>query len=194
MPRVLVHVAGSERCILSYRGCPSSQTILEIRIQRGGISIQGPTIWAVPGYLDDWLILAQSEAVSTSHKTLLISYLVCLGIRVNFSKSILSRSQRVSFLGTVIDSVQMTATVSAERATMIHRHAASFKELKELISAWHCCKCCAVIVRRAGLPCMQHGWHINTRSYHLGCPWLPALLRDAWMQLSPLCDRWDSAY
>ncbi len=44
-------------------------------------------------YLDDWLILAQSE--------------------VNFSKSILSSSQRVSFLGTVIDSLQMTATVSA---------------------------------------------------------------------------------
>ncbi len=170
MHRGLVHVAGSERCILSYRGCPSSQMILEIRIQRGGISIQGPTIWAVPGYLDDWLILAQSEAVSTSHKTHLISHLGCLGIRVNFAKSILSHSQRVSFLGTVIDSVQMTATVSAERATMIHRQAASFKELKELISARHCCKCCAVIIRCAGLPCMLHVWHINTRSNHFGCP------------------------
>ncbi len=58
---------------------------------------------------------------------------------------------------------------------MIHRQAASFKKLKELISARHCCKCCVVIVRRAGLPCMLHGWHINTRSYHFGCPWLPAL-------------------
>ncbi len=79
-------------------------------------------------YLEDWLILAQSEAVSTLHKTLLISHLGCLGLRVNFAKSILSPSQRVSFLGTVIDSVQMTATVSAERAMMIQRHAASFKE------------------------------------------------------------------
>ncbi len=48
-------------------------------------------------------ILRRAEAVSTSHKTLLISHLGCLGIRVNFAKSILSRSQRVSFLGTVID-------------------------------------------------------------------------------------------
>ncbi len=79
-------------------------------------------------YLDNWLILAQSEAVSTSHKTLLLSHLCCLGLRVNFAKSILSPSQRLSFLGTVIDSVQMTATVSAERATMIQRHAASFKK------------------------------------------------------------------
>ncbi len=34
---------------------------------------------------------------------------------------------------------------------------------------------------------------INTRSFHLGCPWLPALLHDTWMQLSPLCDRWEPA-
>ncbi len=79
-------------------------------------------------YLDGWLILAQSEAVSTSHKTLLLSHLCCLGLRVNLAKSKLSPSQRVSFLGTVIDSVQMTATVSAERPTMIQHHAASFKE------------------------------------------------------------------
>ncbi len=50
MPRGLVHVVGSERCILSYQGTPPpSQTILEIRIRRGGISIQGPTVWSVPG-------------------------------------------------------------------------------------------------------------------------------------------------
>ncbi len=80
-------------------------------------------------YLDDWLILAQSEAVLTLHKTLLLlSHLGCLGLRVNFAKSILSPSQRVSFLGTVIDSVQMKATVSAERATTIQCHVASFKE------------------------------------------------------------------
>ncbi len=36
------------------------------------------------------------------------------------------------------------------------------------------------------------GWHINTRSCRLGCPWLPALLHDAWMRLSPLCDKWES--
>ncbi len=52
-------------------------------------------------YLTDWLILAQSQA--TSHKNLLLSHLGCLGLRVKFTKSILSPSQRVSFLGTVID-------------------------------------------------------------------------------------------
>ncbi len=48
-PWGLVHVAGSERRILSHPGSPPSQTILEIRIRGGGISIQGPPVWAVPG-------------------------------------------------------------------------------------------------------------------------------------------------
>ncbi len=123
MPRGLVHVAGSERRVW-HPGSPSSQTILDIRIRRGGISIQGPTVWAVSGsrtftrfmdvafsplqqmririlnYLGDWLILAQ--AVLTSHKTLLLNHLGFLGLRVNFAKSILPLSQRVSFLGTVM--------------------------------------------------------------------------------------------
>ncbi len=77
-------------------------------------------------YFDDWLILAKSQAVLTSHKTLLLSHLDCQGLRVNFSKSIRSPSQRVSFLVTVIDSA--TATVSAGRAMTIQCHAASFKE------------------------------------------------------------------
>ncbi len=152
MPRELVYVAGSERRILSHPDSPPSQTILEIRIRRGGLSIPGPVIWAVPGcphfymmhgcgslpsetdgnpytQLPRWLAHfgPVRQVVLTSHRTLLLSHLDCLGLRVNFAKSVLSPSQRVSFLGTVID-LQMTATVSAERATSIQRHAASFKE------------------------------------------------------------------
>ncbi len=51
MPRGLVHVAGSERCVLSHSGSPPSQTILEICIRRGGISIQGPAVWTILGSL-----------------------------------------------------------------------------------------------------------------------------------------------
>ncbi len=74
----------------------------------------------VLNYLDDWLILAQSQTVLTSHKTLLLSHLDCLGLRVYFAKSLMSPSQRVLFLGTV--------TVSAGWAMTIPRHAASFKK------------------------------------------------------------------
>ncbi len=52
------------------------------------------------------------------------------GAQGQLAKSILSPSQRVSFLGTVIDldAVHMTATVSAERAMTIQHHTASFRE------------------------------------------------------------------
>ncbi len=69
-----------------------------------------------------------SQVVLTLHKTLLFRHLDCLGLMVNFAKRILLPSLRVSFLGTVIDLVQMTATVSAERAMTIQCHEATFKE------------------------------------------------------------------
>ncbi len=101
---------------------------------KGGISIQGPAVWIIPGSPHFYTMhgcgslpsatdgnphtqlprrLAHSGPVAGGFsiaKTLLLSHLDCLGLRVNFDKSILSPSQWVSFLGTVIDSVQMTAT------------------------------------------------------------------------------------
>ncbi len=48
-------------------------------------------------YLDDWLILAQSEVELLSHRTLILSHLERLGLRVNFAKSALS-SQPTSII------------------------------------------------------------------------------------------------
>ncbi len=39
-------------------------------------------------YLDDWLILAQSEVELLSHRTLILSHLERLGLRVNFAKKV----------------------------------------------------------------------------------------------------------
>ncbi len=78
-------------------------------------------------YLDDWLILAQSEVELLSHRTLILSHLERLGLRVNFAKSALSSSQRVSFLGTVLDSARMRAVIAPERALAIQKLAATFK-------------------------------------------------------------------
>ncbi len=133
--RGLVLFSGSERCILSHPDSPPSQTILEIRLRGSGLPVHGPTLWAVSAppyfyevhglsplrqmgirilnYLDDWLILAQSEVELLSHRTLILSHLERLGLRVNFAKSALSPSQRVSFLGTVLDSARMRAGDSA---------------------------------------------------------------------------------
>ncbi len=163
MPRGLVHVAGSERRVLSHPGCPPSQTILEIHIQRGGISIQGPAVWATPGSLHFYAMhgcgslpsatdgnphtqlprrLAHSGPVAgglTSHKTRLLSHLVCLGLRVNFAKSILSPSQWVSLLGTVIDSADdsnclsgVSRDNSVPRGLLQGRYRQSAKRFPEL--------------------------------------------------------------
>ncbi len=78
-------------------------------------------------YLDDWLILAQSVVELLSHRTLILSHLERLGLRVNFAKSALSPSQRVSFLGTVLDSARMRAVIAPERTLAIQKLAATFK-------------------------------------------------------------------
>ncbi|KAL0173816.1 hypothetical protein M9458_029784, partial [Cirrhinus mrigala] len=43
--------------------------------------------------LDDWLVLAQSEAELLSHRALLLSHLECLGLKVNLAKSALHPSR-----------------------------------------------------------------------------------------------------
>ncbi len=78
-------------------------------------------------HLDDWLILALSEDELLSHRSVLLSHLECLGLRVNFAKSALSPSQQISFLGTVIDSARMRAVLTPEHALVIQQLVASFK-------------------------------------------------------------------
>ena len=66
-------------------------------------------------YLDDWLVQASSrEAVLSSLETVL-SLCLELGIVVNLSKSNFVLSQRVHYLGTVIDSVSFRASPSQKR-------------------------------------------------------------------------------
>ncbi len=75
-------------------------------------------------YLDDWLILAQSQAVLTSHKTPPPQPLRLPGAQGQLcQKYTVHPSQRVLSWATVIESGHITATVSAERAMTIQRHA-----------------------------------------------------------------------
>ncbi len=60
-------------------------------------------------YLDDWLILAQSQDQLCEHRDMVLSHLSQLGLQVNWEKSKLSPVQRISFLGMELDSVSQTA-------------------------------------------------------------------------------------
>ncbi len=72
-------------------------------------------------YLDDWLILAQSRALLCEHRDMVLSHLSRLGLQVNREKSKLSPTQRISFLGMELDSVNLTARLSEERAQSMPR-------------------------------------------------------------------------
>ncbi len=113
MPRRLVHVSGSFTSRLppitdDYLDSHSKGLHINIRSYRSAVP-GSPHFYVHSGPVRGGFDIAQDPPP-------------------NFTKSILSPSQQVSFLGTVIDSVQMKATVSAERATNIQRHAASFEE------------------------------------------------------------------
>ncbi len=68
-------------------------------------------------YLDDWLILAQSRKQLSAHRVL--KHLSLLGLRVNWEKSKLVPTQRISFLGMEFDSVNQTARLTQERAQSV---------------------------------------------------------------------------
>ena len=77
--------------------------------------------------LDDWLILAQSRTELDHHRSMLLSHFECLGLRVNFAKSSLLPSQRITFLGAVFDSANMRAVISPERALVLQQLTASVR-------------------------------------------------------------------
>ncbi len=70
-------------------------------------------------YLDDWLILAQSRRQLSAHRDLVLKHLSLLGLRVNWEKSKLVPTQRISFLGMEFDSVNQTARLTQERAQSV---------------------------------------------------------------------------
>lgn len=66
-------------------------------------------------YLDDWLLLAQSEQEARAHTRILTLHLQDLGFVINAEKSMLSPAQSIIFLGLSLNSVTFTARLSAER-------------------------------------------------------------------------------
>ncbi|XP_048030341.1 uncharacterized protein LOC125257733 [Megalobrama amblycephala] len=70
-------------------------------------------------YIDDWLILAQSQQLAVRHRDVVLAHMRKLGLRLNAKKSVLSPAQRTTFLGVVWDSVVMQARLSPARIESI---------------------------------------------------------------------------
>ncbi len=70
-------------------------------------------------YIDDWLILAQSEQMAAQHQDVVLAHMKVLGLRLNAKKSVLSPLQRTTYLGVVWDSTTMQARMSPARIESI---------------------------------------------------------------------------
>ncbi len=135
---------------------PPSQTILEIRLQGSGLPVHGPTLWAVSGPPYFYEVHGRgsfpSETDGNPHSQLprRLAHsgpvrggttftqnphpqpLRAPGAQGQFAKSALSPSQRVSFLGTVLDSARMRAVIAPEtRGHLQERHRSPTQSVSE---------------------------------------------------------------
>ena len=66
-------------------------------------------------YLDDMLIMAQSQEMAKCHAATTINLLESLGFTVNYQKSVLIPSTTIEFLGFVVDSKTLTLSLPKEK-------------------------------------------------------------------------------
>ncbi|KAL0159107.1 hypothetical protein M9458_047183, partial [Cirrhinus mrigala] len=83
-------------------------------------------------YINDWLILAQSEMVAVRHRDVVLAHMKALGLRLNAKKSVLSPLQRTTYLGVVWDLTTMQARLSPARIESILTTVKRVKEGRSL--------------------------------------------------------------
>jgi hypothetical protein len=74
-------------------------------------------------YLDDLLFLGETQEVCLKSLTLAMSLLQSLGFVINMKKSILTPTQKILFLGTIVDFTTMCFLIPAEKARAIREMA-----------------------------------------------------------------------
>ncbi len=83
-------------------------------------------------YIDNWLILAQSEKTVVRHRDVVLAHMKELGLKLNAKKSVLSPLQRTTYLGVVWDSTAMQARLSPARIESILMAVARVREVRSL--------------------------------------------------------------
>ncbi|XP_073692680.1 uncharacterized protein [Garra rufa] len=79
-------------------------------------------------YIDDWLILADSREEAIQSTARVLAHITALGFRVNVSKSNLTSSQNVIFLGLELNSITMRARLSQQRTLSLLKCLSLFRE------------------------------------------------------------------
>ncbi|XP_076155099.1 uncharacterized protein LOC143138537 [Alosa pseudoharengus] len=84
----------------------------------------------ISAFLDDYLLCAATREQAQLHTAALIGHLSSLGFNINHTKSHLSPSQTIEYLGVQIDSLSFRATLSEERIKAFHQCLSLFRRNK----------------------------------------------------------------
>ena len=92
-------------------------------------------------YIDDILILAESQEIALDHTSALTYLLQCLGFVINHEKSVLRPTRKIKFLGITVDSAQSELrlplrkikAIRAEARQIARQQATSAHELARLL-------------------------------------------------------------
>ena len=79
-------------------------------------------------YLDDMAIISSYRELSLEESAIVIQILESLGFIINKEKSVLIPSQKIAFLGYVIDSVEMTISLPERKINKLQEQALSLWE------------------------------------------------------------------
>ena len=85
----------------------------------------------VVGYIDDFLLIAQSRAIYIEIFEIIRKIFCNLGFLINYKKSTLEPSKQVDFLGFTIDSESLVLKITQKRQTQLSGLLKSFIEKKE---------------------------------------------------------------
>ena len=86
----------------------------------------------ITSYLDDWLICAPSERQARSDTEVVLAHLRRLGLALNREKSCLIPSRTVTYLGLVLDSNVMRASLTPKRLSVLREHLSRFSVMKQV--------------------------------------------------------------
>ena len=158
--RGLDGVSRLEGCVLARSGSSGKPQVPQIRGVREGVPVQGSLLWAVHGsaglprvmvpvsaflhrsgirfhrYLNDWLIQAASrEQVFLALNTVHLCH--SLGIVVNWETSLLVPTQRIVYLGVLLDSISFRASPAQKRVEKLLSIGDVFLSCEEQpVSSW----------------------------------------------------------
>ncbi len=90
-----------------------------MKVAEGALTLLWEVGIRILSFLDNWLIMAQSQEQLCDHRDLVPRHLSQLELQVNWENSKLCPVQRIFFLCVELDSVSMTARLTNERAQSV---------------------------------------------------------------------------